>query len=142
MKRLTLLLFVALFHVVGYSSAQQPVERKGQTSTVKLEEAVSGHLTELNGKYKLRVTEVTFEPGGYIGEHHHVGPGIRFVTSGELTFVQHGKTTIYKAGDYFYEAGNMTHSASNKTSAPVVIIIFEILPPDWKGGTAVPPKSQ
>ena len=33
------------------------------TSTVKLEEAVFGHLTELNGKYKMRATEVTFAPG-------------------------------------------------------------------------------
>ena len=142
MKRLTLLLFVALFYVVGYSSAQQQVERKGVTSAVKIEQAVSGHLTELNGKYKLRATETTIEPGGYAGEHHHVGPGIRYVASGELTFVQHDKTTIYKAGDYFYESGDVTHSGSNKGSSPVVLIIFEILPPDWTGGTAVPPKSK
>jgi quercetin dioxygenase-like cupin family protein len=142
MKRLTLLLFVALLHVVGYSSAQQTVERKGVASTVKLEEAVFGYLTELNGKYKLRVTETTFEPGGYVGEHHHVGPGIRFVASGEFTLIEHGKTRIYKAGDYYYETGNVTNSAHNKTSSPVVLITFEILPVDWKGGSAVPPKSQ
>jgi quercetin dioxygenase-like cupin family protein len=142
MKRLTLLLFVALLHVVGYSSAQQTVERKGVASTVKLEEAVFGYLTELNGKYKLRVTETTFEPGGYVGKHHHVGPGIRFVASGEFTLVEHGKTRIYKAGDYYYETGNVTNSAHNKTSSPVVLITFEILPVDWKGGSAVPPKSQ
>ena len=33
----TLLLLVAVFLVVGYSFAQQQVERKGVTSTVKLE---------------------------------------------------------------------------------------------------------
>ncbi len=99
MKRLTLVLFVALFHVAGYAAAQQRVESKGVLAKVKLEEAISGHLTELNGKYKLRVVEITIEPGGYIGEHHHVGPGIRLVTSGELTFVQQGKTTIYRTGD-------------------------------------------
>jgi quercetin dioxygenase-like cupin family protein len=133
---------VALLHIVGYSSAQQTVERKGLASTVKLEEAVFGYLTELNGKYKLRVTETTFEPGGYVGEHHHVGPGIRFVASGEFTLIEHGKTRIYKAGDYYYETGNVTNSAHNKTSSPVVLITFEILPVDWKGGSAVPPKSQ
>lgn len=143
MKRLTLFVtFVALFHVVGYSSAQQQVERKGLTSTVKVEATDFGYLSELNGKYKLRATVTTIEPGGYIGEHNHVGPGIRFLASGELTFVEHGKTRNYKAGDYFYETGAITNRASNNGSTPVVNIIFEILPVDWKGGSAVPPKSK
>jgi len=146
MKRLTLLLFAVLFpivvYVAGYSPAQQQVERKGLTSTVKLEGTDFGYLSELNGKYKLRVTETIIEPGGYIGEHNHVGPGIRFLVSGELTFVEHGKTRTFKAGDYFYETGAVTNSASNTGSSPVVNLIFEMLPADWKGGSAVPPKSQ
>lgn len=120
--------------------AQQTVDRKGAASTIKLQQVVSGHLTEINGKYKLQVTETTYEPGGYTGEHHHVGPGIRYVVSGELTFVEEGKTTVYRAGDYFYEAGNITNAAYNKSSSPVRVLIFEILPADWKGGSAVPPK--
>jgi quercetin dioxygenase-like cupin family protein len=138
----TLLLLVAVFLVVGYSFAQQQVERKGVTSTVKLEGTDFGYLSQLNDKYKLRVTETIIEPGGYVGEHNHVGPGIRFLLSGELTFVEHGKTRTYKAGDYFYETGAITNRASNKGSSPVVNIIFEILPVDWKAGSAVPPKSQ
>jgi quercetin dioxygenase-like cupin family protein len=63
-------------YVVGYSSAQQQVERQGSTSTVKLEWVMSSHLSELNGKYKLQASEITYEPGGYTGAHHHVGPGI------------------------------------------------------------------
>lgn len=143
MKRLTLFVaFVALFHVAGDSSAQQQVERKGLTSEVKIEATDFGFLTELNGKYKLRATVTTIEPGGYIGEHNHSGPGIRYLASGELTFDEQGKTRTYKAGDYFYETGTVTNRASNKGSAPVVNIIFEILPADWKGGSAEPPKSK
>lgn len=143
MKRLTLFVaFVALFHLVGYSSAQQKVDRKGTASTVKLDQVISGYLTDLNGNYKLQVSEITYEPGGYTGEHHHVGPGIRFVASGELTFVQEGKTTTYKTGEYFYEAGDITNAAYNRSGSPVRIINFEILPADWKGGSAVPPKSK
>ena len=144
MKRLTLLLLAVLFpilgYVVGYSSAQQQVERKGATSTVKVEGTDFGYLSELNGKYKLRVTQTIIEPGGYIGEHHHVGPGIRFLASGELTWVEHDKTRTNKAGDYYYETGAITHSVSNKGSSPVVNIVFEILPADLKGLTTVPPK--
>ncbi|KRT69172.1 MAG: cupin [candidate division NC10 bacterium CSP1-5] len=146
MKRLTLLLFAVLVpmvgYVVGYASAQQQVDRKGVASIVKVDQVMSGYLTELNGKYKLIVTEITFEPGGNIAEHHHVGPGIRFVASGELTLVGEGKTRTYKTGEYFYESGDVTTAAYNKTTSPVRIINFEILPADWKGGSAVPPKSK
>jgi len=114
------------------------VEKKGQTVTTKLEHTISGHLAELNGKYKLRVSEVVYDPGGYIGEHHHVGPGIRMVIAGELTYTEAGKITIYKPGDYFYESGDISHTVSNKTNAPVHLVNFEILPADWSGGSAVP----
>ena len=142
MKRITLVLFVALFCIVGYSSAQQKVDRKGTASTVKLEEVMSGYLTALNSKYKLVATETTFEPGGSVSDHHHVAPGIRFVVSGELMLVGEGKTRTYKAGEYFYESGDVTTAAYNKTTSPVRVIVFEILPADWKGGSAVPPKSK
>jgi quercetin dioxygenase-like cupin family protein len=142
MKRLAVVILVSLLHIGGYSFAQQKVDVKGVTSKVKLEEVVSGYLTDLNGKYKLRVSEITLEPGGFVGEHHHVGPGVRFVASGELTFVEGGKTTVYKAGDYYYESGDVSHSGYNKSSSPLLIIQFEVLPADWKGGTAIPPKTK
>jgi quercetin dioxygenase-like cupin family protein len=119
----------------------QGVERSNQTSEVKLEQSVSGHLKEINGKFKLRASETIYQPGGYIGEHHHVGPGIRYVVSGELTYIQGEKTTVYKKGDYFYESGDVTHTAINKTSQPVMIINFELLPIDWSGSSAVLPSA-
>lgn len=143
MKRITLfVVYIALFFAACYASAQQKVERKGTTSTVKLEEMMSGYLTALNGKYKLVATETTFEPGGYAGDHHHVGPGIRYVVSGELTLVGEGKTRTYKTGEYFYESGDVTTAAYNKGTSPLRLIVFEILPADWKGGSAMPPKSK
>jgi len=57
---------VALFLFVSLLGAE-PVERRGITSAVKLEEII--FLTELNDKYKMRATEVTFAPGGYLGVH-------------------------------------------------------------------------
>ena len=118
--------------------APEKVEKAGQDSKVAFEHVVSGHLTELNGRYKLRVTETSYAPGGHIGEHHHVGPGIRLVLLGELTYIQADKTTVYKAGDYFYESGDVTHTAYNKTDAPVKLLNFELLPVDWQGGSPIP----
>jgi quercetin dioxygenase-like cupin family protein len=114
------------------------VARQGQTSRTKLEQVVSGHLADLNGKYKLRVSEVTYAPGGFIGEHHHAGPGIRCVTAGELTYVQPDRTAVYKAGECFFESGDVTHTAQNKGGAPVVLLNFEVLPADWSGSSAIP----
>ena len=114
------------------------VAKQGQNGTVKLEHVIVGHLSELNGRYKLRVTEVTYDPGGFIGDHHHVGPGIRCVTRGQLTYVQSQKTTVYRSGDCFFESGDISHTAANRTDKPVVLLNFEVLPADWADSSAIP----
>ena len=120
--------------------AQPRVDTKGLTAKIKFESVLDGYLTELNGKYKLRVTELVLEPGGYVGEHHHAGPGIRQVTSGTMTYVLPDKTVIYGPGDFFFESGNVNHTAQNKTDAPMVHLLFEILPADHKGPSIMPVK--
>ena len=142
MMRFTLWLVVALLSGAYRLAAQENVEARGITSIIKLEEVIFGHLTELNGKFKLRATEVTFAPEGYLGVHHHVGPGIRYVLSGEVTFTEGGQATIYKAGEYFFETGNLAHTAQNKTKLPLRILFVEVLPKDWAAPTVIPPKSQ
>lgn len=142
MMRFTLLLFVALLGAAGRLAAQESVEMRGITSAVKLEEVVFGHLTELNGKYKMRATEVTFAPGGYLGVHHHVGPGIRYVLSGEVTFTEGGRATVYKAGEYFFETGNLAHTAENKSNMPLRLLFVELLPKNWAAPTVIAPSAQ
>ena len=140
MKRFTPLLVLLLLSGADHSTAQAKVEARGITSKVRIDEVVYSHLTDLNGKFKLRATEVTFAPQADLGVHHHVGPGIRYVLSGKLTFTQAGKATIFQAGDYFYESGNIAHTAQNKTKAPLRVLFVEILPADWADSTVIPPK--
>jgi quercetin dioxygenase-like cupin family protein len=140
MTRFTLLPLTVLLAAAHPVAAQDNVEARGITSVIKLEEIIFGHLTELNGKFKLRATELTFTPDAYLGAHHHVGPGIRYLLSGEVTFTEGGQSTIYKTGDYFYEAGNLAHTAQNKTSLPLRILFVEILPKDWATPTVIAPK--
>jgi quercetin dioxygenase-like cupin family protein len=142
MIRFTLLLFVALLTGAGRLAAQETVDTRGITSVIKVEEITFGHLTELNGKFKLRATELTFAPGGYVGVHHHVGPGIRYIISGELTFTEGGQDTVYKAGEYYFETGNIVHTAHNKTNLPLRVLVVEILPKDWTAPAMIPPRSQ
>ena len=142
MTRVTVLLLVALLSGGDRLVAQEKVEARGITAEIKLEEVTFGHLTELNGKFKMRATEFTFAPGAYLGVHHHVGPGVRYILSGELTFTEGGRATVYKAGDYYFETGNLAHTAENKTDQPLRILIVEILPNGWTGPAVISPSSQ
>jgi quercetin dioxygenase-like cupin family protein len=117
----------------------QTVEIKGQQGKVLHNQAISAtSLSDLNDKYQLRVSETTFEPGGSVGPHHHAGPGIRCLQSGELTYEADGKATIYKAGQCFYESGNVSHTARNATDKPLVFHNFEILPVSVTGRSIIP----
>ena len=140
MTHLGVLVAVVLAATASSSIAQPSVEARGITASIKLEEIVYGHLHELNGKYKMRATEVTLAPGAFLGAHHHIGPGVRFVLSGELAFTEGGHTTIYRAGDYFFETGNLAHTAENKKTEPLTVLFFEVLPKDWDGPTIVLPR--
>ena len=116
------------------------VDTKGLVAKIKFEAPVAGFLKEINGKYKLRVTELTLAPGGHVGEHNHVGPGIRQVTSGYMTYVLPTETIVYGPGDFFFESGDINHTVFNKTDAPMVHVLFKILPADLNGPSLIPVK--
>jgi quercetin dioxygenase-like cupin family protein len=133
--------FMALVARAGEASAQTggspvKVDTKGLVAKIKFE----GVLTDINGKYKLRVTELTLAPGGHVGEHNHVGPGIRQVTSGHMTYVLPKETIVYGPGEFFFESGDINHTVFNKTDAPMVHVLFEILPVDLSGPSLIPVK--
>ena len=125
--------------------ADGAVELKGFHAKVRAELADLGHLSELNGKYRLRVTEVTMDPEGYMHAHHHLGPGLRCISSGAMNYTINGKTTLYKAGDCFTETGNVSHESANAGKEPVVLLNFELLPanmPEGKGSLIPVPDSE
>lgn len=135
----------ALLAQAGQANAQSAgspvkVDTKGLVAKIKFEAPLAGFLTDLNGKYKLRVTELTLAPGGHVGEHNHVGPGIRQVTSGYMTYVLPEKTVVYGPGEFFFESGDINHTVFNKTSEPMVHVLFEILPADLNGPSLIPVK--
>jgi len=143
MYRFILTLLVALCWITR-SFGQEPVkvDTKGLAAKIKLEDVLAGFWTDVNNKYKRRVTELILEPGGHVGEHNHVGPGIRLVTSGYMTYVLPDKTVLYGPGEFFFESGDINHTVYNKTDAPVVHLLFEILPADLKGPSLILPKSK
>jgi hypothetical protein len=96
---------VVLACLLAVALATTHVETKDVQPVQRLEQVISGHLTDLNGKYKFRVSEVTYQSGGYVGDHHHAGPGVQVVMAGEFTYVKGDKTTVYKPGDLVLRAG-------------------------------------
>ena len=130
--------FTTLLTVIGYAQSNDSVvERSGMDAELEIEQIVTGNLTELNGNYKLRVATVTYEPGGFVGNHHHAGPGLRCVFAGQLTYVQEGMTSVYGPGDCFYESGNVDHHARNNGDESVQLFNFQILPRAWTGSSAI-----
>jgi quercetin dioxygenase-like cupin family protein len=135
--------FMALLAQAGTARAQVgvspvKVDTKGLVAKIRFEAPLEGFLKEINGKYKLRVTELTLAPGGHVGEHNHEGPGIRQVTSGSMTYVLPDKTVVYGPVDFFFESGDVNHTVFNKTDQPMVHVLFEILPVDLKGPSLIP----
>ena len=116
------------------------VDTKGVTTSIKYEAPIAGPLKDVNGKYKLRVTEITIAPGGYIGDHNHLGPGIRQVTAGQMHYLLPEHTMIYGPGDYFFEAGDVSHRVENRGKTPCTHLLFEILPAEVVGPSLILPR--
>ena len=68
------------------------------------------------------------------------GPGIRRVLAGELTliYVNTKKEQVVRAGDYFYESGDVDILASNRSAEPAKLLIVELVPAGLKGSAMVP----
>lgn len=119
------------------------VHTKGVSARILYEAPISGgHLPELNGKYKLRVTEITIAPGGQVGDHNHLGPGIRQMTVGEMEYIMPDKTVMYRAGDFFFETGDISHRVNNKSGESCTHLLFEVLPADLAGASLIPPRDR
>lgn len=122
---------------------QLKVDTKGVTARILYEAPINGgHLAELKGKYKMRITEISIAVGGHVGDHNHVGPGIRQMTVGEMEYIMPQMTHTYRAGDYFFETGDISHRVINKSGAVNTHLLFEILPVDLAGASLILPKDK
>ena len=50
------------------------------------------------------------------------------------------KTVVYKAGDAFFEPGDMTHRAYNRGNGILKVMSIEIVPADYSGPGVIPPQ--
>jgi quercetin dioxygenase-like cupin family protein len=136
---------VCLVPAVARLDSQMPashsaVEMTGVKAAMKLQTPVEGFFAPLNGKLDLRATEAEVEPGGSIKDHYHFGPGIRRMLSGELTLIYADtkKEQVERAGEYFYESGDVSINAVNRGKEPAKFVIVELVPAGLKGSAMAP----
>jgi hypothetical protein len=101
MKAFLLMVFLALASLVlpAYAHESLKVDTQGGLASILFEATIDGgHVPELKGKYKLRVTEIAIAAGGHIGDHNHLGPGIRQMTEGEMNYIMPNETVVYRQG--------------------------------------------
>ena len=136
---------VLLSGPLSVARAAEPlkVDTKGVTARILYEAPISGgHLAELKGKYKMRITEISIAPGGHVGDHNHVGPGIRQMTVGEMEYIMPHMTHTYRAGDYFFETGDISHRVNNKSGSANTHLLFEVLPAEHAGASLILPRDK
>jgi quercetin dioxygenase-like cupin family protein len=138
------LLGAFLLAMLSNPSPSQPlkVETKGVTAILYEAPIVGGHLPELSGKYKLRITEITIAPGGHVGEHNHRGPGIRKMTEGRMNYLMPDQSVVYSSGDYFFEAGDVSDHVVNDSGTACKHLLFEILPKEVEGPSLIPAQNR
>ncbi len=121
-------------------ASHSAVEMSGVKPAMKLQVPLEGFFTPINGKLDLRATEMEIEPGGGVKDHYHFGPGIRRMLSGELTliYVDTKKEQVVRAGEYFYEPGDVNINGVNRGKEPAKLLVIELVPAGLKGSAMVP----
>lgn len=117
------------------------VDTEGVSARILFEAVIDGgHIPELVGKYKLRVTEISIAPGGHVGDHNHLGPGIRQMTAGRMEYLMPDRTVTYREGDFFFETGDVSHRVEDESGAVSKHLLFEILPVEVDGASLILPR--
>jgi len=99
-------------------AGEKPVLKR----TVLIENKVELTSKNVNAK----TIRVIFPPSFKTPWHTHEGPGPRYVVKGKLKVVEGGKTNIYKAGDVFWESGQLM-SVENISDQIGELIIVELV---------------
>ncbi len=111
--------------------------------------------------HTLSLRRAVFEPDGYVSTHHHPGPLVLYIESGELNYgpivegqvdvvrgelyaagegtvtpteqLGPGDETVLRSGDWLYEDGGVVHEAHNAGSEPAVVWLSALWASDEPG---------
>jgi quercetin dioxygenase-like cupin family protein len=80
-----------------------------------------------------RCDRIDFPPGGIAYTHTHPGPGIRYLLHGSITIRSEGKTTVYEAGEPWFESGPEPVHATAAADRETAFVRVLLLPALWEG---------
>ncbi len=61
------------------------------------------------------------------------------MTEGETEYIMPDRTVTYRAGDIFFETGDVSHRVEDISVKVSKHLLFEILPIDVEGPSLIPP---
>jgi quercetin dioxygenase-like cupin family protein len=80
------------------------------------------------GDYEIVNQLLDLMPGGYMREHHHGGPVIVMVISGELTVTDAKGTRVLTSGQSMTEQTTYVHGAANNGSTIAHLAVTYVIP--------------
>lgn len=139
MSRKSIILIIsallAVFVLIGTAVATLP---SGQTVTLLGRARFGRGLDEQHnnvvvqkklGSADFATVEVTFDPGGSSGWHHHPGVGLVTVTSGSLTkYDANCEHHTYSAGEAFVESDSRPALVRTEGSEEAVVVATFVIP--------------
>ena len=99
------------------------------------EGALLSHAVTLDASqpWIVRCDRIDFPPGGIAYTHTHPGPGIRYLLHGSITIRSEGRTTVYEAGEPWFEAGPEPVHATAAADRETAFVRALLLPAIWEG---------
>jgi quercetin dioxygenase-like cupin family protein len=128
MKQLTAVAFIITIFATGSLPAfAQKIEGVVVTKILTTTSTVTGQKLELPTQ-NLQVIGSTFDiaPGAKLPRHEHPFARYAYVLQGELEVNYEGSgSKVYKTGELIVEAVNTWHSAQNKGTVPVKLLVID-----------------
>ena len=130
MRTKTIVLSVSLFGLSMFCSnlslagSPHKVESHGVTLHV-LQEAMLEKLH--SGKYRMRATEITVEPGHVLSTSTYPGPSMAYIFEGTVVSIEHGIQHEHRAGEgaAALESGRWRYK--NEGDSQLRLVIFELI---------------
>lgn len=81
----------------------------------------------------VRCDRIDFPLGGIAHRHVHPGPGIRYLLHGELEIETEAGTSVYHAGEPWFESGPEPVRARASAQVETSFVRTLVLPAEWAG---------
>jgi quercetin dioxygenase-like cupin family protein len=124
----TIVLAFGLGTAVSQPAPPKETKRVVVETTATLD--LAGEIEGMQGR-QLRLRVIKAEPGGIFGIHSHKDrPAVAFVMQGTMTeYREGGYVKEHREGATLTEGKDLTHWAENKATAPLILIVADILKP-------------